>query len=52
MCASKVSNNFRRDLDCAQYGFDLIENGAFGNEDLLARRGRITANEIDVPTLL
>jgi len=43
---------FRRDPDRAQGRFDLIKNGAFGNEELLIRRSRVTADEIDVPTFL
>ena len=50
VCEQSIQQ-FRRDLNRAQYGFDLIKNGAFGNEELLIRRGRITADEIDVPTL-
>src|SRR5262249_1103500 len=38
--------------DRAQYGLDLIEHSAFGNEELLIRGSRITADEIDVPALL
>jgi hypothetical protein len=43
---------FRRHLDRAQYGFDLIENGAFWNEERFIRSGRIAADKVDVPTLL